>query len=123
MNSGRKRNVSAFDKKIAQPTRNKKKPRYIGLRLTLYMPDNTKDDDDSGFIGLNVVLARLNESTPDMTLIAPAIAKLTASDSRAGNTKSNAGTVHETSHISAADTRTTTTGGTFKSRPCMATAP
>ena len=70
------------------------------------MPDNTKDDDDSGFIGLNAVPARLNETIPDMTLIAPAIAKLTASDSRAGNTKSNAGTVHETSHISAADTRT-----------------
>ena len=58
------------------------------------MPDRTKEDVDSGFIGLNVLLARLNEATPDRTMIAPGTAKLTAKTLHAGNTKSNAGTIH-----------------------------
>lgn len=67
-------------------------------------------------MGLNVVPARLNDAIPKAIVTAPAAAKLTAKKLRAGNTNSNAGRAHETSHKSAAVTRTTASGGIFNSR-------
>ena len=86
------------------------------------MPEITKDDDDSGFIGLIVVFARLKEATPNTITIAPAIAKLNAKNSRLGSTKLKPGTSRETSHMSAASNAPTPKGGTFNSRTPMATA-
>ena len=86
------------------------------------MPVSTNDDDNSGFIGLIVVFARLKEATPKAIMIAPAIAKLTANNSRAGKTNSKPGIAHDTSHMSAASSRPITRGGTFNSRTRMATA-
>jgi len=85
------------------------------------MPETTKDDDDSGFIGLIVVLARLKDATPTMIIIAPVIAKLNANDLRPRNTKLSAGIARETSHMSAASNTPTAKGGTFNTRTRMAT--
>ena len=86
------------------------------------MPEITKDDDDSGFIGLIVVFARLKEATPKTIIIVPAIAKVSAKNSRPRNTKLKPGTSRETSHMSAASNAPTAKGGTFNSRTRMATA-
>ena len=84
------------------------------------MPDTTKEDDDSGFMGLTVVLARLNETTPDPLMTTPATATITEKRMRAGNVNPNVGRAHVTSHISAAMRRPNTRGGTFNSRTCLA---
>ena len=86
------------------------------------MPESTNDDDDSGFIGLIVVFARLKEATPKTIMIAPAKAKISANNSRPWITKSSAGTAHETSHMRAATNTPTAKGGTFNSRTRIATA-
>ena len=54
--------------------RNKRKPRYIGLREIRYTPSITKDDALSGFIGLTVVLAFRNDVTPITEITAAIIA-------------------------------------------------
>jgi len=69
-----------FAVNVAHPTNIKRKPKYIGLRVWRWIPDLTSDEDDSGFIGLTVVFARLNSRmpsahamTPDNPIIQPTI--------------------------------------------------
>jgi hypothetical protein len=71
-------------------------------------------------MGLTVVRACLNETIPNPLMMAPATATLTARTSPEGNSNSNAGMAHETSHMSAATRKTSATGGTFNSSTCMA---
>ena len=71
----------------------------MGLRLSLYTPEITNDDDDAGVRGFTVVPARRKEITPEMLIIAPANAKATAMGARTGIIKLNRCT-EELSHIS-----------------------
>jgi hypothetical protein len=71
-------------------------------------------------MGLTVVLARMNDTTPKALVTKPAPAKLTAKRPCAGNTNPNEGRAHEASHMSAAVKTTTAAGGTFNSRTRMA---
>src|SRR5947207_447656 len=109
-------NASAFDKKTAQASKTSKRPRYIGLRVSLKMPEVTSDDAFSGLIGLRVVPARRNDATPTMLVAMPARAIEPARIGRAGNTNANVGASRATSHISAAIRSATTGGGIFNLR-------
>ena len=67
------------------------------------MPDTTREDDESGFIGLTVVLARMNEANPNPPMTAPATATLTEKSVRAGSSRPECrygpcGEPHECSH-------------------------
>src|SRR5207249_8131446 len=87
------------------------------------MPDTTNEDVDSGFMGLTVVPARLNEVIPNPIMTTPATATVTEKKRCAGNMSPNAGMAHEASHMSAAMRRPTARGGIFNSSTCMASAP
>jgi hypothetical protein len=60
----------------------------MGLRVCVYTPDTTKADEESGFMGLTVVPARLKAAMPNMAMTKPATANVPESRARAG--KSNA---------------------------------
>src|SRR5438309_11382183 len=86
------------------------------------MLDTTNEDAESGFMGLTVVPARLNEAIPNPMMTTPATATVTEKKRCAGNMSPNAGMAREASHMSAARTRPRTSGGTFNSSTCMASA-
>jgi hypothetical protein len=65
----------------------------------------------------------MNEANPNPPMTALATATLTEMRVRAGSLNSNVGTAHAASHMSAAMRKTSTRGGTFNSRTCMASAP
>ena len=71
----------------------------------------------SGFMGLTVVLAHLNETTPERQMTAPSSARLADERRFAGNLKSRAGVADEAHHMSAATITPSATGGSFNSRP------
>jgi hypothetical protein len=119
MYAGRNRKASAFDKKTAQPVKISRPPKYIGLRETVYTPPMTNEEVESGFIGLTVVCAFQNVTTPEMPVTKPTAARVLAKGFCAGNAKANAGANRETSHISTATTNTKAGGGTFNSRTRM----
>src|SRR5438094_908492 len=87
------------------------------------MPDTTNEDAESGFMGLTVVPARLNEAVPNPIMTTPATATVTEKKRCAGNMSPNAGMAREANHISAAMRRPTAGGGIFNSSTCMASAP
>ena len=78
MYAGRNRKTSAFDRKIAQPVNTMRRPRYIGFRVIVYIPQVTKEEDDCGFVGFTVVLARRKVTTPEMAVTNPPATRRTA---------------------------------------------
>ena len=83
------------------------------------MPVTTSADEESGFMGLTVVLALRNEKTPIAATTNPIATVAAAKTCRAGQATSRDGTVRATNHINAPVTNTTATGGTFKSKVCI----
>src|SRR6266478_4423425 len=81
------------------------------------MPETTRDDVESGLMGLTVVFARLNETTPERQMTAPSSAGLADERKLAGNLKSRAGVADAAHHISAATITPSATGRTFNSSP------
>lgn len=59
-------------------------PKYIGLRVNEYTPEETNAVDVSGFKGLTVVRARRKDITPPMATAAPSTPRSAATGSRAG---------------------------------------
>jgi len=68
-------------------------------------------------MGLTVVFARLNETTPERQMTAPSSARLADERKFAGNLKSKAGVADEAHHMSAAKITPSATGGSFNPRP------
>ena len=116
-NVGSKTNAARFDRNAAHPSRTRKKPRYIGFRVYLYTPETISDDVESGFIGLTVVFARRNDTTPERHVTTPISARPTDKRGCAGRTKSKRGAADEAIHMSAATITTSATGGSFNARP------
>src|SRR3954471_2139403 len=81
------------------------------------MPETTRDDAESGLMGLTVVFARLNETTPERQMTAPRSARLADERKLVENRKSRAGVADAAHHISAATITPSITGRTFKSSP------
>src|SRR5437773_11775000 len=81
------------------------------------MPETTRDDVESGLMGLTIVFARLNETTPERQMTAPISARLADERKLAGNLKSRAGVADAAHHISAATITPSATGRTFNSSP------
>jgi hypothetical protein len=77
------------------------------------MPETTRDDAESGVMGLTLVFARLNETTPERQMTAPTSARLADERKIAGNLTSRAGVANAAHHISAATMTPSATGGTF----------
>jgi hypothetical protein len=77
------------------------------------MPETTRDDVESGLMGLTLVFARLNETTPERQMAAPTSARLAEERKLAGNLTSRAGVADAVHHISAATMTPSATGGTF----------
>src|SRR6476661_11148683 len=86
------------------------------------MPDTTSEDVVSGFMGLTVVRACLNETIPKPLMMAPKTATLNAKTLREGNSNRKVGMAHEASHMSAATRRMSATGGIFNSSDRMTPA-
>jgi hypothetical protein len=74
------------------------------------MPETTRDDVESGLMGLTLVFARLNETTPERQMAAPTSARLAEERKLAGNLTSRAGVADEAHHISAATMTPSATG-------------
>src|SRR5688500_147362 len=106
----------ALDRYAPHPARISRNPRYIGLRVTRYTPEITSDDEDSGFIGFTVVLARLKETTPRMATSAPTRPRPPATANRPGRVKPDLGTAQAAAPMSAPVKIPTATGGTLRSR-------
>ena len=68
-------------------------------------------------MGLTVVFARLNETTPEREMTAPSSARLADEKRLAGNLKSKVGVADETHHMSAATITPSATGGSLNPRP------
>src|SRR5512147_3059704 len=79
------------------------------------MPDTTKLEDDSGFIGLTVVPASLNASTPHAATMAPRAATIADISVLAGKTNPYPGIAQAVSHINAAVKMTSSSGGILSS--------
>lgn len=85
------------------------------------MPDVTRLDVDAGFIGLTVVFARKNDTTPKTALHKPSKAKNTAKWRLAENVYVNPDSTHAHSHMSKAVMTVTAGGGIFSSKLRMTT--
>src|SRR6478672_3277768 len=120
MNAGRSIKARTFDKKTAQASKTSKRPRYIGLRVSLKTPDVTNEDAFSGLMGLTVVLARRNDATPMMLVATPARTKIPASARCIGNMNANVGAARAMSHMRTATKSATMGGGIFNLRTCIA---
>src|SRR5687768_7367698 len=83
------------------------------------MPLTTRADDESGFIGLTVVLALRNEKIPIPATAMPMITAPTAQMRRAGKANLNAGAAQAVHHINPPVRSTRARGGTFNSKRCM----
>ena len=92
-----------------------KRPTYIGLRVIEYIPEVTKDVDEPGFIGSNVVLAFEKLNKPAMPNAAPIAEKMTTIATWKPSRKCILGNTIETSHIAAPTITITATGGIFSS--------
>src|SRR5450631_4614062 len=68
-------------------------------------------------MGLTVVFAHLNETTPERQMTAPSSARLADERRFTGNLKSRAGAADAAHHISAATITPSATGRTFNSSP------
>ena len=68
-------------------------------------------------MGLTVVFARLNETTPERQMTAPSSARLADERNFAGSLKSKAGVAREAHHMSAATITPSAAGGSFNPRP------
>jgi hypothetical protein len=77
----------------------------------------TSDEVELGFIGLSVVFARRNETTPVTHVSAPISARLAGKSDFAGRKKSNVGLADEAIHMSPAAITTSPRGGNFNARP------
>src|SRR3954454_4325619 len=77
------------------------------------MPETTRDDVESGLMGLTLVFACLNETTPERHMAAPTRPRLADDRKLAGNLTSRAGVADAVHHISAATMPPSATGGTF----------
>ena len=77
----------------------------------------TSDEVELGFIGLTVVFARRNETTPATQMSTPISARLAAKGNLAGRKTSNLGVAEEAIHMSAAPITTSPKGGNFNARP------
>ena len=80
------------------------------------MPHVTNEDDNAGCVGLTVVLACRNVTTPEMLVTNPATTRMMTNKPCAGNTKVSDGTALYTSHMTTAINKVTTGGGIFNSR-------
>lgn len=92
-----------------------KRPTYIGLRVIEYIPEVTKDVDEPGFIGSNVVLAFEKLNKPATPNAAPIAAKRMTIATRKVSQICIFGNSIETSHIAVATIAITATGGIFSS--------
>jgi hypothetical protein len=86
------------------------------------MPETTKDEVESGFMGLMVVLARTIATSPEIVTVALIRTSPTREMRCHGNMNRKEGAAHDTSHMSAATIKTTTAGGIFNSRKCNGSA-
>src|ERR1017187_8496286 len=114
-------NDHADHKKAAHAKSMKKRPKYMGLRVTRYTPALTKDDAASGFIGLTVVFARRKATTPEALKAAPTTAKPTPRAMRASGIASSEVVTRERHHIAAATSSATSGGGILSSSARMTT--
>jgi len=105
----------ALSTKKHHAVKNDKRPTYIGLRVIEYIPEVTKDVDESGFIGSNVVLAFEKLNKPVMPNAAPIAAKMTTIAAWKVSHKCIFGNTIETSHIAVPTITITATGGIFNS--------
>src|SRR3954462_4887580 len=119
MNKGSTRNARAFDRRMDQLISINRKPRYIGFLVNPYTPEQTSEEDEAGFRGFTEVPARLNDATPEVLMITPAMAAVIASGTVPGNVKSRPGAFEETTFITTAVRMTNTRGGTFSLSPCI----
>jgi hypothetical protein len=83
------------------------------------MPEQTNEDVVSGFIGLTVVLARRNETTPVRLKPAPARAIVTAAATRMNAGISSNGATKKIPHMAPAISTATAGGGILSSSACM----
>jgi hypothetical protein len=113
------RSENAFDRNAAHPVRIRKIPRYIGFRVTLYMPEQTKLDEEFGFVGLTVVFARRNDTMPAILMLAPADTKMNAMTIRARKGSARDGVTRDPPHIARAMSSASATGGIFNSSDRM----
>lgn len=88
------------------------KPTYMGFLEILKMPEVTSDEAAPGFRGSTVVLARLNETTPETEKKVPANRNTAATLKRRVLGRAASGVTTDKTHISAAVVTVTNSGGT-----------
>ena len=76
-------------------------PKYMGLRLKRYIPEETIFTVRSGANGFTVVRARLNDSTPAASTVRPSTTSAKAGTSSSGGLPVSGG-IPQMSHISEA---------------------
>ena len=90
-------------------------PKYMGLRLKRYIPEETMFTVRSGANGFTVVRARLNDSTPAASTVRPSTTSARAGTSSSGGLPVSGG-IPQMSHISEAHSAPISGGGTLCSR-------
>src|SRR5690242_2039194 len=102
-------------RKIAHARRKNERPTYIGLRVIRNMPELTSEDADSGLVGLIVVRARRNETTPATLKNRPTIRRAEQTISRSVGSIGRNGATKDMAHIPNARTAPTMGGGILSS--------
>jgi hypothetical protein len=112
-----RRSEKTLDKNNPHPSRINRKPAYIGLRVCLYIPKVTREEDVPGIVGLIVVLACLKDDTPEIQKTAPIPVSVPRIISLYSTAISVAEDGREASHIKVAKMTTSRIGGIFSFKP------